>query len=184
MAITPSGYPVWQHVNTHVDYGGDLNKRNFLSQGVVDAQTDVGADQFSRMVADMEAIGRTAPFAIINYTCNDAAPAAPTINRATLMTGIRSTSYAGDAAPTGFPSAVRNGTGDVTFSFSGSYLDAYGVSGTMTISTAIATVSSTTAAIVTIGTGGGLQIKVWDAAGVALGNKTVTVTVWATPSGL
>jgi hypothetical protein len=124
---TPNGYPAWKHTSNHETYGGDLNKRNYQSQGSVNAQTDVDVAGFCRMAEDLAECTRTAPFAIISWTCNDSSPAAPTITAANIMTGI-STSYEGDAAPAGCPSGSRNGDGDCSFVFPATPTDDYGVS--------------------------------------------------------
>jgi hypothetical protein len=110
-------------------YGGHPEKRNHLGQGAIDALTDVSAEEFSRLAADLAAIMRTAPFGSYEFLCNDSVPAAPTITAVNSMIGIRTTSYAGDAAPAGFPSAVRNGDGDVTFTWDATCTDPYGVVG-------------------------------------------------------
>lgn len=132
--IIPTGKPVWERANDHTSYGGNVEKQNHLGQGAIDSLTDVAAEEFSRMVADLAAVARTAPFLVLTYECNDASPAAPTIVTASGMLGQRTASYEGDAAPTGFPSAVRNGDGDVTFTFSSSYLDEFGIAGSFQLS--------------------------------------------------
>lgn len=146
MAVIPTGRPVWERASDHTTYGGNVEKKNHLSQGSIDALTDWSAEEFSRLVADFSAVARTAPFAVITYTCNDSSPGAPTIVRVNGMIGVRNTPYVGNAAPTGFPSASRNGNGDVTFTFDGVYLDPYGISGTFVLAHPRAT---------TIGTDGG-----------------------------
>lgn len=130
--MTPDGYPTWLRANDHTTYGGHTSKVNYQGEGVVNAQTDVDAAGLCRMAADMEACHRTAPFAVLTWTCNDSPPAAPTMSAVNLMTGV-TTNYEGDVAPSGFPSGARNGNGDVTFTFAGSYSDAYGVSAALTI---------------------------------------------------
>lgn len=139
MTITPNGYPAWLRTAAHTDYGGHTDKRNWMSQGVVNGRTDVGAEAFARMVADLAAVARVAPFATLRVQCNDTSPAAPTILVCHQMTGIRETSYAGDAAPAGFPSAARNGNGDVTLTWASSYTDPYGVSGAVNIKNCVVT---------------------------------------------
>ncbi len=145
MSITPTGSPAWVRTNSHVEYGGNLNKTNYLSRGVIDALTDVGAEEICRIAADLEACARTCAFAAITYLCNDSSPAAPTIEVVDMMTGVRVISYAGDAAPSGYPSADRNGTGDVTFTFASTYSDSYAVSGGFTPQHAIATLHGSSA---------------------------------------
>lgn len=129
MAITPTGSPVWVRTTSFSDYGGHANKRDFMGVGAINAETDLSAAEFSRMVTDAAATARTAPFAVIRFLNNDATTSAPTIQAAYLMTGVRTTSYEGGAAPTGFPSASRSSNGVVVFTFASSYTDDYGISG-------------------------------------------------------
>lgn len=177
--MTPTGAPAWTRTTSHTFYGGDVNKTNFLSQGAVDPTTDVVAEELARLAADLEALVRTAPFAVIRYLNNDASPAAPTIEFVCMMTGVRLVSYAGDAAPSGFPSAARNGTGDVTFTFASSYSDDYGVSGSFGVSTAEASPNGQTAffADADIVTATTVRVKCFDAAGAAIGDKRVTLEI-------
>lgn len=179
MTTIPNGLPAWVRANSHTDYGGDVDKHNYLSQGVVDAQTDVGAEAICRLAADMEAIHRTAPFCKLQYLNNDSSPAAPTINIVHMQTGVRLTSYAGNAAPTGFPSAARNGNGDVTFTFAASYLDPYGVSGPFQVSDAHADAIGSTVMIATpeIVSATTVRVRVTDGTGTALLNKTVQLEI-------
>lgn len=179
MAIVPNGVPAWVRTASHVDYGGDPNKRNYLSQGVIDALTDVGAEAVCRMAADLEAIVRSAPFAVITYTCDDTTPAAPTINSVYLMTGVNIVGYLGSAAPAGFPSAARNGNGDVTFTFSASYSDAYGVSGAFTPRCPLATVQSANAYNApAVASGSTVRVRVFNDSGAAVTNQKVSLVVW------
>ena len=87
MPIIPTGNPAWTRSSAHTTYGGDLNKRNHLSQGVVDPETDLGAEQLTRMTEDLAAIARVSPFSVITYTNNDGSPAAPTISTVLQMNG-------------------------------------------------------------------------------------------------
>ena len=73
MAITPAGSPPWVRNADHATYGGNLDKRNFQGQGIINAQTDVGAEQFVRLCTDLAAAVRTAPFGIFVCTPNDGA---------------------------------------------------------------------------------------------------------------
>ncbi len=129
MPVVPNGSPAWTRNADFTHYDGHEDKQNHLGQGVVDPLTDVGAEGYSRMVADAAACVRVAPFCELEILCNDSAPAAPTIVRAYMQTGKRDTSYAGDSAPSGFPSGSRNGAGDITLTFGASYRDEYNVVG-------------------------------------------------------
>ncbi len=135
--IVPTGLPAWTRTAGIEVYGGYATKTNYQSQGVVNPRTDVGAEGFSRMVGDMAAVARTAAFAVITYLNNDTSPGDPTIESVLMMTGVRLTSsYVGTVAPTGFPSATRNGPGDVTFTLASSYDDEYSVSAVFTVARA------------------------------------------------
>jgi len=113
MAVVPTGNPAWNRTNDHVDYGGDLNKINYESQGAVNPRTDLTAEQVVRIAADMAAVMRASGFATITLQCNDTVPAAPTI-----------LDYDGMFAP---PIPTRNGNGDVTLTWLVDYADEYGV---------------------------------------------------------
>lgn len=178
MAIVPSGLPAWTRTASHTNYGGDTNKRNYLSRGVIDALTDVGAEAICRIAADLEAISRTSPFASITYLCNDGSPAAPTIEVVFGMVGVRTTSYAGDAAPTGFPSAARNGAGDATFTFLSSYTDAYGIAGSFAPKHVVGSVHGTTAGEpVFVISGQTIRVRAFNGAS-ALSDKRISIIVW------
>jgi hypothetical protein len=128
--VTPSGSPAWVRNAGITDYGGATDKANYMSQGVINPRTDVGAAAFMRMAEALKSCATTGAFCVGHVTCNDAVPAAPTINACLIMpSGKAAVAYEGDAAPTGFPSFARNGTGDVTGTWASSYTDAYGVAG-------------------------------------------------------
>lgn len=116
MSIVPTGSPCWVKANDHTTYGGNVDKHNYQGRGVVNPLTDVSANQFCRLASDVAALQNVAEFATISFTCADAAPGAPTIDEFGGMVGTP-------------PTGVRNGNGDVTFSFLASYLDDYGVAG-------------------------------------------------------
>lgn len=126
---TPTGNPAWLRTSAFDTYGGDLNKQNYQSQGVVNPRTDVGAEGFSRLTADVASIARTVEFCSMLVQCDDATPGPPTVVNCRLMTGVTAVSYVGNAPPTGFPTVARNGNGDVSVTFASSYSDEYGVAG-------------------------------------------------------
>jgi len=179
MTITPEGLPAWSRTADHSQYGGHVAKTNFQSQGVVNPRTDVGAEAIVRHASDTAAAVRTAEFAVITFLCNDGSPAVPTIESCQLMTGIASAPYAGDSPPTGFPSAARNGNGDVTFTFDTSYEDDYSIAEDFAPTQADTSASGATFAHATyVISGQTVRVRVWDAAGVALADRRVTLTVW------
>lgn len=133
MTITPSGAPAWVRSVGFEDYGGHADKTNFQSLGLINARTDVGAEAFSRMVSHLASVTRTAPLATLYCTADDTGTADPTVNSIQTMTGVRSTSYPGGSAPSGFPSVTRNGNGDYYVTFPKTLSDEFGVSGTVNI---------------------------------------------------
>jgi hypothetical protein len=173
MPITPTGDPVWVHTSDHTTYGGDTEKQNYQSEGTINPKTDVDAENFSRLVADLEAVGRTAAFASVTYTQDDTGTNDPTV-----------VDYDGQSgsAPTG----VRNSDGHVTWTWDASYTDAYGVSGDVHIAHAIATAHGGAAATCTVepsdvdvnGKNEVVDVRCFDAAGVAATDLTVTLKVW------
>ena len=178
-AVIPTGAPAWVRTNDFTSYGGNVNKRNFASRGVVNPKTDVGAEAFSRIAADMAAVALTAPFMVAQIQCSDTAPADPTVTWISMMTGTRSVSYSGTTPPTGFPGVVRNGNGDFTITFAASYLDPYGISGTFTARQARAQLLGAAAGMATadIVTATTVRVRAFVAAGTAKSDALVTVTV-------
>lgn len=180
MALTPTGRPAWERASDIASYGGNVNKRNHLSQGVVDPETDLGAEDHGRMAADLAAVARVTPFATITYTCNDTGTAAPTVNAVLMMTGVNVAGYEGDAAPSGMPSMARNGDGDVTITFASSYSDPYAVSGAFAVSMAIATSNSASGGqcAVELVSDTTIRVRQFDKDGTADTDESVTVQVW------
>jgi hypothetical protein len=178
MAVTPIGSPAWARTITFDDYGGDVNKANYQSQGAINPRTDVTAEQFSRLVEDLTGVVRVADFAKLYVTCNDSSPAAPTIQWCRMMSGVRSTSYEGDAAPTGFPAGARVGDGSITLTFDASYSDAYGVSQALTIEHVSADGADTSVAYVTKSVAGSVvTLAAFDDTGAAVADAEFTVEV-------
>ena len=174
MSITPTGNPAWVRSNGHTAYGGDINKTNFQSIGTINPRTDLSAENICRIAADLAAVARTAPFAVMTYTCNDTVPAAPTIASYFAMAG---------SAPT----ATRNGDGDVSFTWANSYADDYGVSGNAHIVAATATgysplfLSITTVELLDSNADGifnRVRVRAFDELGAALLDPKITLCVW------
>lgn len=175
MTITPSGNPAWVRSNGHTAYGGNVNKTNYQSVGTVNPRTDVSAENICRMAADLAAVARVSPFSVMTFTCDDTTPGAPVVNSYFAMAG-------------GAPTGTRNGNGDVTFAWSDSYLDDYGVSGTANILGAVATAH--TAGVVTWavsvqridadadGIFDSLRVRVYDETNTAVPNAKVTLITW------
>lgn len=110
---TPNGLPYWSRTASAELYGASAGKADYQTPGAINARTDVSAAQFLRLAADLAGIARVTPVAAVHWTCNDSAPAAPTILHGSCGATRSSASYAGDAAPAGLPSATRLGTGSI-----------------------------------------------------------------------
>lgn len=125
---TPAGLPAATRTAAIEYYGGSLTKKNYMSQGSINPDTDVGADQICRMSADITAIARVIPFATIIYQNNDTSPDDPTVLQCMLQTGVVLGGYEGDNPPTGFPTLTRTGNGDVDIDFPVTMSDDFSVS--------------------------------------------------------
>lgn len=176
--ITPSGLPAWSRTADHQNYGGHTSKVNYQSQGVTNPRTDVGAEAICRHASDTAAAVRTSDFAKITFLNNDGSPAAPTVESVEMMTGVTSTPYAGGSPTTGFPGATRSSTGVTVFTFDSSYVDDYGVSSSFAPTMAMAVGHGSSFVNCTcVVSGQTVTVYCWDAAGVAVGDKRVTLTV-------
>ena len=133
MSVTPSGSPTWTRTADHTTYGGATDKKNYQSQGAVNARTDVTAEQFVRLAADMSSVVQTADLAVLVVTGNDTATSDPTVNSVQMMTGRNVSGYSGGSPPAGFPSVTRIADGHMRITFSTSLTDDYGVSGKVNI---------------------------------------------------
>jgi hypothetical protein len=175
---TPTGRPAWERANDHTAYGGHLQKTNYQGVDSVNGRTDLSAQNLCRIAADLEAVQRTAPWASFTFTCNDTAPAAPTINVFTSMIGATE------------PTGARVGDGEVTFTWAATYNDPYSVPGTINIVAVTATVLDSTARTVTAeivdsdasGNFNQIKIRAWTIAGAALADATVCVSVYTGPT--
>lgn len=176
MAITPTGYPAWVKASAHTTYGGHINKTNYQSQGTINPRTDLSAADYCRMVADLAAVMRTAPFAIMVFTCNDTAPGAPTVDSYTAMSGTE-------------PTMARLGNGSAQFTWDSSYSDEYSVSGDLHIIGVTASVLSTNAEFAVAylsdpdanGKNERIRIDTYDDAGAVLIDPQVAVVVYTGP---
>jgi len=170
MAIVPTGNPAWVRANDHTTYGGNVNKIDYQSVGPVNPRTDIGAAQFCRLVADVAAIQLTAPFAELTFLCSDTAPAVPAIESYNSMAGA-------------VPTAVRNGNGDVTFSWLDSYADPYSIVGLINMVHAEATGHGPAPLICTVelldlsatGRNESIRVRAWDVAGVPAIDPRITL---------
>lgn len=167
----PTGAPVWSRTNDHATYGGDLNKKNYQSRGAVNPLTDVTAKQFTRLAADVAAMGRTVEFATITY------------HDVTATGTVVLDAYDGMAGAV--PTLFYAGPGHVTITWAASYTDDYGVAADIDLRHAGQSVHSASMTVATTvlsdtdvnGKNEVANVYVWDSAGVALGNSKVTLTV-------
>lgn len=185
MAIVPDGLPAWTRTAAITYYGGHLNKANLLGQGAVNPKTDVTAAQITRLSADLASLVRVAPLAVMNITCNDTSPAAPTVNWVTMMSAVDVDGYAGDSPPTGFPTLARVSNGVFTVTFGATLADDYGVTANVDLIGGIGSVSSGASADVDIAASDPnadtyserATVKVFDNGG-AVSNATVTIELY------
>lgn len=172
------GSPPWTRTAGAASYGGSTTKTNFQSVGVINAKTDVGASAINRAAADLAACVRTAPFAVIRYHCHDSTPDAPELDVILTQPGITA-AYAGDYAPTGFPSGARNGDGDCTFTFDASSTDEMGVAGSWAPSGVLVSGATDGVAATYVISGQTVRVRVYSlSTGNAVQNAAAFFVVW------
>lgn len=176
----PNGSPAWTRSADATVYGGHPDKRDYQGQGVVNPQTDISAAEFLRMTADLAAVVRVAPFAVLRIQCDDTTPNDPTVLSVNQQTGIVSTSYAGMSPPTGFPTAERNGDGDITITWDSDYPDEFGEIAPVALRMGMASVTGSGAgeAVVEMVSDTAIRVRAFDDSGVALQDTQITVEVW------
>lgn len=131
MSITPNGLPPWGRTTDIAQYGGNVDKANYQSQGSINPRTDIDVAEFARLTADLAALARTAFFCELEIVMNSAGD--PTVNWVEMMTDDTVDSYVGTNPPAGFPTVLTLGVGHVQVVFDASYADAYGVEGAISI---------------------------------------------------
>lgn len=178
---TPTGSPAWTRSAEATVYGGHQNKRDYQAQGVVNPQTDVSAAEFKRLCADLAAVVRVAPFAVVRLSCDDSTPAEPTVHAVFQQTGTTTTDYSGDNPPEGFPAVTRNGDGDVTIAWDADYKDDYGEIAPIAIRFAQASLLGSAAGSVVheIVDDHTLRLRAFLADGSAAQDAEISIEVWA-----
>lgn len=172
MAVVPSGLPAHARASSIETIGGHVDKKNYGGIGIVDPTTDESAEQFSRMVDIVQAVEKTAPFAVLNYRDG----ATPTVLSYTAMYGT---------VPT-----VQNAehTGETAITWANSYTDSYGVTESFTIRHATAQIWGSPSSIylpqVNV-VGNQIYLQCWNLSPllsssipVAIAGLTVTVSIW------
>jgi hypothetical protein len=171
--IVPTGLPAWVHANSHVEYGGDVNKENYQALAAINGRTDVDAAEFVRGAADLAALQRTGSFATLIYQCNDTVPADPTVLSYLAMAG---------SAPT--PDRISNGR--VTWTWLAQYSDEYSQAGLLHIvgcTYAVEGIGGRNAGYVLSdpdvnGYNERVEVAAYDSGGIALVDPIVTLTVY------
>lgn len=185
MTITPDGLPAWTRTAGIEQYGGHADKQNYLTLGAIDPTTDITAEGYARLTADMAAAAVSAPLAVITFTNRTAASGNPPLVEWVLFmpSGELLVSYEGDDPPAGFPEAAQVGAGHVQFTFEASYTDLYGVTGTFSPKHALATGHGSTFLNCTTVVSGPsdpeplVDVYCFDAAGAAVESRRVTLVV-------
>lgn len=176
---TPTGLPYWARTTSAEFYGGILGKEDYQTPGVINARTDVSAAQFLRLCADLAGVARVAPVGMAQWLCNDSAPAAPTIQAAACGATRSSSSYAGDAAPSGLPSATRLGNGSIRLVFPVTSEDDFQVSAAIQPSVWIPTLQNSAGfVLVSQFAARTFDVSAVNSGGSALSNPTVSIVIF------
>ena len=126
MTTTPNGTPAWTRATDHTFYGGNVNKRNYQDEPIVNQRTDVSANAIQRMAADLAAVARMADFCDIAFSAS-AAGSSVTVTACRTMAGILSGTYAGSSPPAGFPAVTHVSASVLAIAIGGGYTDDYSV---------------------------------------------------------
>jgi hypothetical protein len=178
---TPTGSPAWTGTADATVYGGHPDKRDYQAQGVVNPQTDISAAEFQRLCADLAAIVRVSPFAVLHIECDDTTPGPPTVTSVRQQTGVAATAYLGDDAPAGFPAVTRNGDGDITITWDASYSDDFGQVAPIVVSMAKASIANDDdpgEAVCDLVSDTAVRVRAFIPAGTAFSDAEVVVEVW------
>lgn len=178
MPVVPTGAPAWTRTASYSIYGGHTDKQNYLSRGVIDALTDLGAEEYTRAASDLAAAVRTSPAFIIRFTTNDSVPDEPTVHSVLAMIGVNTTGYSAGAAPGSFPGGDRNGAGDVSFHFLTAYEDEYGISDFYTPTSATVTAETPGIIATALISGQSIQVVFVDDGANPAVDQTATLVVW------
>src|SRR5574343_765314 len=177
MAITPAGSPSWVRNADPTTYGGNTEKRNYMGQAVCNAQTDVGAEQYVRLAADVAGMVRANPFCVIRGTATDASSSVY-VEACIMQTGVAA-AYAGASPPSGFPTVAYSSSGVFTVTFASSYTDPYGVAGAYAPVVAVASCANSTSTIcTTVIAGQAITVRAFTDTGVARANAAFAMAVW------
>lgn len=126
-SVLPSGNPLWLRNPGITQYGGDVNKKDYGGIGVVNAQTDIGAAQFSRLTADLAAVARVVPLMRLEFTPNSGTIKS-TVNWCAPAWATPRSYPIGDSPPTAaYPTITGTGTSR-TITVPSNAADDYGVS--------------------------------------------------------
>lgn len=197
MPTRPEGAPGWTHTADISKYGGHPEKQNYAGRQGIDPLTDVNASQFARLTADLVAATLTAPLAIATIGCDDYTPGPPLFGARRKPSdptktepyggacqaawGVRAAPYNGDGAPSHYPSASRNGTGDVTITFPATPRDGYGVAADIEIVQAFAQLyggsDPKATAVAEILSANSVRVRCFDGLGAPLANACFSLVV-------
>lgn len=167
--VTPAIDPIWVRNASIESFGATVDMHNYADIGTVDPNTDLTAEKYGSLADQSQAMQKTIPFAIVNLTCNDASPAAPTINTYHALHGVAR------------PTVARIGTGHFTITWATSYLDSFGQSGATNLTDYTACIHGSVSALATaqFTSVNVLEVFVFTpSTGSALADKKLTVVVY------
>jgi hypothetical protein len=181
--IVPSGAPHWSLTNTFANYGGDTNKASYAGIDPLGGGTDLSPNALNRLATDMSAACRTMPICVINYTSRYSQSLEPAVNYCALPSGVYSGApYDGGSPPNGFPTVTEDPNSLSTITLPSSFTDPYGVSGSVTVTFAVATIglSATKLPYVTarIYAGNVILVRASDINSSLREDVQITVVVW------
>jgi hypothetical protein len=128
----PAGSPIWSRTASVATYGGSATKRDYGGIGAVNANTDITAAQYMRLVADAAASAMMSPICLLQLR-----RAASTITVDYVLpcwTEKWFSAYGGSAPPSSlYPTVTIVNSTTVQLQFPVTAADAYGVSAPISI---------------------------------------------------
>lgn len=122
----PAGSPIWTRSAAASTYGGSLGKKNYGGIGAINANTDVTAEQWNRLTADLAGVASMTPLCMLQL--NHIGSAIYIDYCAPCWTAPWREQYLGSSPPSAlYPSAVLLSATQVQLTFPQTATDEFGV---------------------------------------------------------
>ena len=125
----PGGNPPWMRTMSAASYGAHASLRDYGGTGAINANTDITAEQYKRLAADVAAAAMVAPLAVLTLRWTVSPNAVFVASVVPQWAPAVFVEYAGSSPPSSvYPSVTLMGN-VFTVTFPSTATDDYGVSG-------------------------------------------------------